>query len=231
MSLLELKTAVAAPAAREPAVVRVAPGEIFAVIGPNGAGKTRLLETIAGLRPCPAPGELRFEGRDATRRSALERARLGMRLVRDVGNPFPRFTVRENLAVGAWGRDDAAEVGKDMRDLFRRFPLLEERASQRAGTLSGGEAKLLALARAVLARPKLLLLDEPLLGLMPENARKTFDLLRDLRSRGQSVILVEQDPRSALGCADRAALLVGGAVLRQGTAAEMSDDSVVAKAL
>jgi branched-chain amino acid transport system ATP-binding protein len=196
--------------------VDVAPGEIVAVLGPNGAGKTTLLRTIAGaLRP--QSGTVTFEGRRISGLAAEEVVRLGVALVPEGRHVFPALTVQENLTVGGISRRDHDGLREDNERMLERFPILRERNSQLAGTLSGGEQQQLAIARALMSRPRLLLFDEPSLGLAPIIVDLIFELIAELRSQGVTVLLVEQNVHRALDVADRAYVLAVGRVVASGS--------------
>jgi branched-chain amino acid transport system ATP-binding protein len=202
-------------------------GEIFTVLGPNGAGKTTLLRTIAGLlKDQPKKGQILFRGRriDGWQPEAI--ARLGIVYVPEDRGLFRELTVAENLELGLWGRRDG-DIARDQEFLYGMFPILEERGRQQAETLSGGEQQMLALGRAMLRRPRLLLLDEPSLGLAPLIARSVYDALRTISRTGTTILLVEQNARLALGVAGRGAILEAGRVVLQGTAAELSNNEDV----
>jgi branched-chain amino acid transport system ATP-binding protein len=207
--------------------LEVQAGGIFTVLGPNGAGKTTLLRTIAGLlRDQPKKGEIHFDGRriDGWQPEAI--ARLGVVYVPEDRGLFKELTVAENLELGLWGRRDDG-VGKDLDFVHGMFPILKERARQQAETLSGGEQQMLALGRAMLRRPKLLMLDEPSLGLAPRIARTVYEALGTISKTGTTILLVEQNARLALGVAQRGAILEAGRVVLEGTAEELqSNDDV-----
>ncbi len=194
-------------------------GEIVTLLGANGAGKTTLMRTISGLLR-PHSGDVRLRGRSIARMGADAIVRLGVSQVPEGRRVFPTLTVAENLALGGYTRP-ASEAQASMRDVLRMFPRLEERSAQLAGTLSGGEQQMLAIGRALMARPKLLLLDEPSLGLAPIIVRDIFRTLRDIREQGMTVLLVEQNARMALRLADRGYVLETGRIALEGTAQEL----------
>jgi branched-chain amino acid transport system ATP-binding protein len=195
--------------------LEVARGEIVTVLGPNGAGKTTLLRTIAGaLRP--QAGAVTFEGARITGRGPEDVVRLGVAMVPEGRHVFPRLTVEENLSVGAMGRTDRDAIREDTAAFLERFPILGERWRQMAGTLSGGEQQQLAIARALMARPRMLLLDEPSLGLAPLVVDRIFQLILELRSQGVTILLVEQNVHRALDVADRAYVLSVGRLVASG---------------
>lgn len=206
---------------------RVDAGEIVTIIGPNGAGKTTALKSIVGLVPASA-GTISYEGRVITggRPEALLRA--GISLVPEGRHIFGSLTVAENLRIGGTARRDRREVGADIADMLERFPALQRRLKQHASKLSGGEQQQLAIARALIARPKLLLLDEPSLGLAPLIVEQIFAIIRALRDEGTTVLLVEQNAAKAVALADRAYVLQSGVVAMQGSSAEIlgSDDII-----
>jgi branched-chain amino acid transport system ATP-binding protein len=195
--------------------LEVGRGEIVTVLGPNGAGKTTLLRTIAGaLRP--QSGVVTFEGRRITGLGPEDVVRLGVALVPEGRHVFPRLTVAENLAVGGISRADRDAIRRDAEALLSRFPILGERSGQLAGTLSGGEQQQLAIARALMSRPRMLLLDEPSLGLAPIVVDRIFELILELRSQGVTILLVEQNVHRALDAADRAYVLSVGRLVASG---------------
>lgn len=201
-------------------------GEIVTLIGANGAGKTTLLLTISGVVPARA-GQVRFAGRDVTRVPPEQLVPLGMAHCPEGRKIFSRLTVLENLELGAYTRRDRAGITSDLDRVFSLFPVLAERRKQAGGTLSGGEQQMLALGRALMSRPQLLILDEPSLGLAPLVVRRIFDVLRDLNADGMTILLVEQNAVMALGLAQRAYVLETGSVTMHGAAAELlSDDRV-----
>jgi branched-chain amino acid transport system ATP-binding protein len=191
--------------------VEVNEGEIVALIGANGAGKTTTLMTVSGVVK-PRAGNIDFDGRDITRLPPHQIVKLGLAQSPEGRKIFPRLTVLENLRMGAFTRADPAGVAEDTEKAFNLFPILRERKGQAGGLLSGGEQQMLAIARALMARPKLLLLDEPSLGLAPQVVVQIFDVIRDLNRGGVSVLLVEQNARMALKVAHRGYVLETGRV-------------------
>ena len=195
--------------------------QIFAVLGPNGAGKTTLLKTVAGLlKDQPKKGVIEFAGHRIERRAPEKIANLGIVYVPEDRGLFRELTVAENLELGLWGRRDNG-VKQDLDLVYGMFPILKERAKQQAGTLSGGEQQMLALGGAILRRPRLLMLDEPSLGLAPQVARAVFDALLAISQTGTTILLVEQNARLALKVAHHAAILEAGRIVLQGTPKEL----------
>jgi branched-chain amino acid transport system ATP-binding protein len=198
-------------------------GQIVTVIGPNGAGKTTLLAALMGL--LPSKGTIRYEGADLRARSTEERVRRGICLVPERRELFTEMTVEDNLILGAYTRwSDRPAVQRDLADVYVRFPRLSERCKQLAGTLSGGERQMLALGRAMMAKPRLLLLDEPSLGLAPLIVREIFRIVMGLRELGVSILLVEQNARAALESADHGYVLETGAIVLSGRAGDLIHD-------
>ena len=193
----------------------VAPGEIVAALGPNGAGKSTLLRAVAGAQK-PQRGTITFDGRPLHGLSPEAVVRRGVALVPEGRHVFPNLTVQENLAIGGIARTDRDELQADAERWLERFPILGDRSSQLAGTLSGGEQQQLAIARALMSRPRMLLLDEPSLGLAPIFVDRIFELVAELRSDGVTVLLVEQNVHRALDVADRAYVLSVGSVVASG---------------
>jgi branched-chain amino acid transport system ATP-binding protein len=198
-------------------------GQIVTVIGPNGAGKTTLLAALMGL--LPSKGESRYEQVDIGALSTEERVRRGICLVPERRELFTEMTVKDNLILGAYTRwRDRAAVQRDLQDVCARFPRLAERSNQLAGTLSGGERQMLALGRALMAKPRLLLLDEPSLGLAPLIVREIFRIVTGLRELGVSILLVEQNARAALETADHGYVLETGSIVLNGKASDLIHD-------
>ena len=198
-------------------------GQIVTVIGPNGAGKTTLLAALMGL--LPSKGESRYEQIDIGALSTEERVRRGICLVPERRELFTEMTVKDNLILGAYTRwRDRAAVNRDLQDVCARFPRLAERSNQLAGTLSGGERQMLALGRALMAKPRLLLLDEPSLGLAPLIVREIFRIVTGLRELGVSILLVEQNARAALETADHGYVLETGSIVLSGKASDLIHD-------
>jgi branched-chain amino acid transport system ATP-binding protein len=206
----------------------VEPGELVCLIGANGAGKSSTLRAISGLIGAP-PGAVRYDGRDLAGTRAFERVRAGLVLVPEGRGVFPQLTVDENLAMGAYARADG-EIESDRARMFGLFARLKERRGQTAGTLSGGEQQMLAIARALMSRPKLLLLDEPSMGLAPIVVQKIFEVVREINAAGMTVLLVEQNAKAALGLATRAYVMESGLITLSGPAADLAHDPKVIEA-
>ncbi|MEI6233000.1 MAG: ABC transporter ATP-binding protein [Planctomycetota bacterium] len=203
-------------------------GKLTTLIGANGAGKTTTLKAICGLQP-PRNGSVLFDGQDITGSPPHRCVENGLVLCPEGRRIFPDLTVDDNLALGAYTRRDN-EVASDMKRMRDMFPILKERASQSAGTLSGGEQQMLALARALMSRPKLLMLDEPSLGLAPLVVDRIFQILKDLKSQRMTILLVEQNAQQALEIADNAYVLETGRVVNQGDPKKLLTDDTVMKA-
>jgi branched-chain amino acid transport system ATP-binding protein len=203
--------------------------ELVVLIGANGAGKTTTLKAISGLMR-PVAGTIRFEGEDVTGASARRMLSLGVAHCPEGRRVFPYMSVGENLQMGCYLRTDKAGIEQDMTRLFDRFPILRERRDQAAGTLSGGEQQMLAVGRALMSRPKLVLFDEPSLGLAPNLVAQTFDIIRQIRAEGVTVVMVEQNAFAALELCDRAYVLEQGRVTMTGTGAELLGDPHVKSA-
>ena len=206
--------------------LEVKQGEIVSLIGANGAGKSTLLMTVCG-NPRAADGQVTFEGRDITRMATYDIIRLGIAQAPEGRRIFPRMTVRENLQMGATPTDPSY-FEEDLEHSFTLFPILRERQGQRGGTLSGGEQQMLSIARALMSRPKLLLLDEPSLGLAPMFVKLIFKVIKDINERqGVTVLLVEQNAFHALRLADRAYVMVNGLIQISGTGRELLDNEEI----
>jgi branched-chain amino acid transport system ATP-binding protein len=202
-------------------------GEIFAVLGPNGAGKTTLLKTIAGLlKDQPKKGTIEFMGQRIHRLAPERVSRLGIVYVPEDRGLFRELTVRENLDLGCWGRKDTG-ITDDMDFIHQLFPILKDRANQQAETLSGGEQQMLAMARAMLRRPKLLMLDEPSLGLAPRVGREVYEALSQISQAGTTILLVEQNAKMALRIANFGYILESGRIVLEGTASELQENKDV----
>ena len=203
-------------------------GEIVTLIGANGAGKSTTLNTIAGLLK-PRAGSITYEGAAITGMQASKVVSLGMALCPEGRRVFQQMTVRENLEMGGFSRP-ATEIEASLEDVFKRFPRLKEREKQVAGTLSGGEQQMLAMGRALMSKPKLLMLDEPSMGLAPILVDQIFAIIKELHEAGTTILLVEQNARAALSVADRGYVLETGKVVVTGTGAELLLDETVKKA-
>lgn len=204
-------------------------GEIVALIGANGAGKTSIMHTISGLIHTEG-GSIQFDNHDITKLSAHKIPDLGLVQVPEGRHVFTEMTVLENLEMGAYLRKDKDEIAKDLHKVFSRFPRLEERKSQLAGTLSGGEQQMLAMGRALMAKPKLLLLDEPSMGLSPILVNEIFDIIQKINKDGVTVLLVEQNANKALSIANRAYVLETGNITISGDATEVANNPKVKEA-
>jgi len=209
--------------------LKVDEGEVVALIGANGAGKTTTMRAISGLNPL-ASGRIRFNGRDISAMRADRRVPLGLCQAPEGRGIFPGMSVLENLDMGAFTRKDAAGVAQDLDRVLTLFPRLAERRKQAGGTLSGGEQQMLAVGRALMSRPKLLLLDEPSMGLAPMVIRQIFDIITEINQQGTTVLLVEQNAQQALSRAHRAYVLETGRIVREGTGEELLHDPSVQEA-
>jgi branched-chain amino acid transport system ATP-binding protein len=203
-------------------------GELVCLIGANGAGKSSTLRAISGLIGAP-PGAVRYASRDLAGTRAFERARAGLVMVPEGRGVFPQLTVDENLGMGAYARSDK-EILSDRERMYGLFPRLRERRAQTGGTLSGGEQQMLAIARALMSRPKLLLLDEPSMGLAPIVVQRIFEVVREINADGVTVLLVEQNARLALQIAARAYVMESGTITLSGPAQEIANDPKVVAA-
>lgn len=203
-------------------------GTVVTLIGANGAGKTTTMKTLSGLRKVRA-GRVMFDGKDITHLPSYERVKMGLSQSPEGRGIFPGMTVRENLDMGAYVRSDKSAISQDFDRVMGLFPRLEERISQFAGTMSGGEQQMLAIGRALMARPRVVLLDEPSMGLAPKLIQQIFSIITEINEQGTTVLLVEQNAAQALKRAHTAHVLETGAIVRSGTGAELAgDDSVKA---
>ncbi|QLE71611.1 ABC transporter ATP-binding protein [Streptomyces rectiverticillatus] len=204
-------------------------GQVVTLIGTNGAGKTTTLRTLSGLLK-PLDGTIRFEGRPLTGVPAHRVVALGLAHSPEGRHIFPRLTIAENLQLGAFLRKDTAGIAQDVQRVYDLFPILGERARQAAGTLSGGEQQMLAMGRALMSRPKLLMLDEPSMGLSPIMMQRIMATITELRASGTTILLVEQNARAALSLADRGHVMEIGKIVLSGTGADLLHDESVRKA-
>ena len=204
-------------------------GEVIALIGANGAGKTTTLQTVTGLVPAKG-GSITFCGKDITKVPAHKIVSMGIAPVPEGRRVFSDLSVYDNLKMGAYTRKDKDEIARDLENVYKRFPRLEERKNQRAGTLSGGEQQMLAMGRALMSRPKLIVMDEPSMGLSPIFVNEIFDIIREVSESGTTVLLVEQNAKKALSIADRAYVLETGSITLEGEADKLLHDESVQKA-
>lgn len=204
-------------------------GEIVALIGANGAGKTTIMHTISGLLK-PQSGTIYLDDVDLTKTPADKIVKLGLAQVPERRRVFSQQTVEENLELGAYTRQDAKEISETMEKIYTSFPRLKERRKQLAGTLSGGEQQMLAMGRALMAKPKILLLDEPSMGLSPLLVKEIFHIIKEINNNGTTVLLVEQNAKMALGIANRAYVLENGKIALSGTGEELANSPQVKKA-
>jgi branched-chain amino acid transport system ATP-binding protein len=222
LSVDRLSVRYGAVRALQDASIRVGQGELVALLGPNGAGKTSLISGIAGL--VATQGSVRFEEREMLGLPTEDRVRLGLSLTPEGRHVFANLTVAENLRLGAAIRRDRAGVAEDTEKYLTLFPILRERVNQLAGTLSGGEQQMLAIARSMMSRPKLLMLDEPSLGLAPKIVAQMFEYINLLKTVGVTLLVVEQNVMQALKFADRAYIISAGAIRHEGSGEEMRAD-------
>ena len=208
---------------------KVNEGEIVSLIGANGAGKSTILKTLSGLIQ-PSEGEIVYLGENIASTSAKKIVEKGLVQVPEGRHVFPGLTVKENLELGAFLRKDKEEIQKDMEAVFERFPILKERKDQDAQTLSGGEQQMLAMGRALMSRPKLLLLDEPSMGLAPIFIREIFKIIQEIQKTGTTVLLIEQNAKMALSISNRAYVLETGSVVLSGTGQELLESDEIQKA-
>ncbi len=204
-------------------------GEVIALIGANGAGKTTILHTITGLLQ-PRNGTIVFDGKDITKVPAHKIVSMGMAHVPEGRRVFSQLSVYENLKMGAYTRKDKAEIEESLEMVYGKFPRLEERKNQLAGTLSGGEQQMLAMGRALMSHPKIVLMDEPSMGLSPIFVEEIFKIIEEVSSGGTTVLLVEQNAKKALGIANRAYVLETGNIVLEGDATELMNNETVKKA-
>ncbi len=204
-------------------------GEIVTLIGANGAGKTTTLRTISGLQKA-TDGDILLNGQSIVHVPAPKRVKMGISQVPEGRRIFPEMSVLENLEMGAFLRKDRANIKKDMEGVYERFPILGRRKKQLAGTLSGGEQQMLAMGRALMSRPKILLLDEPSMGLAPLLVKEIFDIIKDINNAGTTILLVEQNANMALSIAHRGYVIETGSIVLSGTGKELANSDEVKKA-
>ena len=204
-------------------------GEIVALIGANGAGKTTTLHTVTGMIPAKS-GSIQFDGTDITKVPAHRIVSMGLAHVPEGRRVFAQLTVLENLKMGAYTRKDKDGIEKSLEEIYKRFPRLEERKSQLAGTLSGGEQQMLAMGRALMSKPKMIVMDEPSMGLSPLYVSEIFKIIQDINESGTTVLLVEQNAKKALSIANKAYVLETGNIVLSGDAKELMNDDSVKKA-
>jgi branched-chain amino acid transport system ATP-binding protein len=204
-------------------------GKIFSVLGANGAGKTTLLDTISGLVG-NSKGSIKFNGEEISKKFPHERVHIGISLVPEGRKIFPDFSVRDNLLMGAFQRKDRGEIQRDLEETFNLFPILAQRQKQRAKTLSGGEAQMVAIGRGLMAHPKILLLDEPSMGLMPTALTEIFKVIKSLPDNGVTVLLVEQNAKKALEVSHEAAVLELGKIILEGVPEDLRENLRVREA-
>lgn len=204
-------------------------GEVIALIGANGAGKTTILHTVTGLL-APKAGSIVFEGQDISKIPAHKIVSMGMAHVPEGRRVFAQLSVYDNLKMGAYTRKDKNEIEESLAMVYKRFPRLEERKNQMAGTLSGGEQQMLAMGRALMSKPKIILMDEPSMGLSPIFVNEIFDIIQEVSASGTTVLLVEQNAKKALSIADRAYVLETGTIALEGDAKILMNDDSIKKA-
>ena len=209
--------------------MEVKEGEIVSLIGANGAGKTTLLHSISGLLK-KTSGDIMFIGHSLNKTSAKNIVKEGITQVPEGRHIFPGMSVYENLIIGAYLRKDKEGIKEDLNNIYQRFPILKQRSNQDASTLSGGEQQMLAMGRALMARPKILLLDEPSMGLAPILVKEIFQIIKDINAEGTTVLLVEQNAKMALSIANRGYVMETGKIVMSGTGAELIESSDIQKA-
>ena len=201
-------------------------GEVVALIGANGAGKTTTLHTLSGLIKAQT-GEIKYKGKELTKLPGHKIVSLGMAQVPEGRRVFAEMTVLQNLKMGAYTRKDKAEMDETLKEVYRRFPRLEERKNQMAGTLSGGEQQMLAMGRALMSHPDIILMDEPSMGLSPIFVNEIFQIIQDVNKSGVTVLLVEQNAKKALSIANRAYVLETGSIVKKGAASDLLNDESI----
>ena len=204
-------------------------GEVIALIGANGAGKTTTLHTVSGLI-APSEGTITFEGKDITKTPGHKIVSMGMAHVPEGRRVFAELTVLQNLKMGAYTRSDKKEIQGSLEMVYKRFPRLLERKNQLAGTLSGGEQQMLAMGRALMSKPSIILMDEPSMGLSPIFVNEIFDIIKEVSAQGTTVLLVEQNAKKALSIADRAYVLETGKIVLEGKASDLMNNDAIKKA-
>ena len=209
--------------------LNVEKGEIVTLLGANGAGKTTTLRTISGLK-APTDGDILLDGQSIVKVPAPKRVAMGLSQVPEGRRIFAGMSVFENLELGAFLRNDKQQVKEDMENVFDRFPILGNRKKQLAGTLSGGEQQMLAMGRALMSRPNILLLDEPSMGLAPLLVKEIFEIVKDINKSGTTILLIEQNASIALSVADRAYVMENGAIVLSGAASELAKSDEIKKA-
>ena len=209
--------------------IEVNEGEIVTLIGANGAGKTSILKALSGLVK-PSEGTITYDGKVLNKKSAQDIMKAGISHVPEGRRIFADMTVLENLELGVYQRKDKEGIKKDLEAVYERFPILKDRSKQAAGTLSGGEQQMLAMGRALMANPKILLLDEPSMGLAPILVKEIFSIIKDINAKGTTILLVEQNARMALSVATRAYVMETGKIVMSGTGQELADSEEIQKA-